>query len=629
MSKGKPQVQYGLWPSALSAKDLAETLRLSEVEWDNDGTLVWLEGRSDRGVLVALPDRESAPKELTTTLSVRAKVGYGGGNFTIADGHAIFAGDDGRLYRQALNAGSARPITPAFGCAASPTVSPDGAWVVYVHHDGANDCLALVDVEGKRWPQKLVEGADFYMQPRWHPDGGGVAFIEWDHPNMPWDSTRLAFARLEVLGDLPRLKKKEIWLEGKDLSVFQPEFSPDGRAVAYVADPDGWWRLYVRALKGGKEKAVSPKGVEVAVPAWVQGERTHGFSRDGKALYFLQNERGSWSLWSYALHGGKVQRHDALAAYTHLAMPSLCAPRGTIALLGSSDQTPTRLLCYEPHGAKVTVLRRSSGERVSPEVFSKGEPISWKCGKTDVHGLFYEPVHPEVQGIGLPPLVVLVHGGPTSQRHAAFNGEVQFFTTRGYAVLNVNYRGSTGYGRRYRDALKGQWGAYDVEDCVSGAKFLSDAGEVNPGKRVIMGGSAGGLTVLLALIHHPGFFKAGVCLYGVTNQFTLAADTHKFEARYSDSLIGPLSQASALYRERSPLFFADRIQDPLILFQGAEDRVVPRSQSDAITDSLRRRGVPFEYHVYEGEGHGWRKRETIERYYTELEAFLRLHVIYA
>jgi dipeptidyl aminopeptidase/acylaminoacyl peptidase len=224
---------------------------------------------------------------------------------------------------------------------------------------------------------------------------------------------------------------------------------------------------------------------------------------------------------------------------------------------------------------------------------------------------------------------VVSHGGPTAAASTALNLALQFWTSRGFAVLDVNYRGSTGYGRAYMLKLRGSWGIYDVEDSISGARALAEQGRVDPVKRVIMGGSAGGFTVLQTLVTNPGAFTAGVCLYGVANQFTLAADTHKFEARYLDSILGPLPEAAAVYRERSPIFHAERITDPLIVFQGEIDQVVPKAQSDEIVASLKARNVPHEYHVYAGEGHGWRKTETIEQFYTTLDKFLRQYVVFA
>jgi dipeptidyl aminopeptidase/acylaminoacyl peptidase len=245
-----------------------------------------------------------------------------------------------------------------------------------------------------------------------------------------------------------------------------------------------------------------------------------------------------------------------------------------------------------------------------------------------VNGLLYEPHNLRFQGSGKPPLIVNIHGGPTSQRSAAFNAQAQFFTSRGYAYLEVNYRGSTGYGRSYWEALKGNWGIYDVQDAVSGAKYLVEQGKADKDRLVIMGGSAGGFTVLKALEDFPGVFKAGICLYGIANQFTLVADTHKFESHYSDTLLGELPEASQVYFQRSPIFHADKIQDPIAVFQGEDDKVVPRSQSDEIVSSLRARNIPHEYHLYPGEGHGFRKTETIEHFYKTVEKFIKQYVIF-
>jgi dipeptidyl aminopeptidase/acylaminoacyl peptidase len=229
----------------------------------------------------------------------------------------------------------------------------------------------------------------------------------------------------------------------------------------------------------------------------------------------------------------------------------------------------------------------------------------------------------------LPPAIIAIHGGPTGQSSASYNARAQFFATRGFAYLEVNYRGSTGYGKNYMAALRGQWGVLDVQDAIDGARYLVDAGLADGNKLVIMGGSAGGYTVLKALVDHPGFFKAALCLYGVSNMFTLAADTHKFEERYLDSMLGPLPEASDIYRQRSPIFNADKIVDPIALFQGEIDTVVPKAQAETIVASLQQRNVPHEYHLYPGEGHGWRKQETIEAFYSTVEQFLKNHVIFA
>jgi dipeptidyl aminopeptidase/acylaminoacyl peptidase len=279
---------------------------------------------------------------------------------------------------------------------------------------------------------------------------------------------------------------------------------------------------------------------------------------------------------------------------------------------------------------RVRVCRRSTAESVPPQELSSPQRITWSASTGEsIYGLFYPPQSIRFQGRGKPPVIILIHGGPTSQAVASYQANVQFFSTRGFAVLQVNHRGSTGYGKAYVDALRGQWGIADTEDAVSGAQYLVQQGWVDATKLVIMGGSAGGYTVLQALVRHPGFFKAGICLYGISNLFTLAASTHKFEAHYLDSLIGPLPEAADCYRDRSPLFAAQRICDPIALFQGDSDQVVPKDQAEAIVASLAKRGVPHEYHVYVGEGHGFRKTATIAQFYTTVEAFLRQYVLFA
>jgi dipeptidyl aminopeptidase/acylaminoacyl peptidase len=638
---------FGLWPSPITPASQAQSLRLSDVAWDSDGeTLVWLEGRSDRGVLAcALPGQ--AFRDLTSTLSVRARVGYGGGDMAVAGGYVYFVGQAGRLYRQALAAGEARPITPPFGHMASPAPSPGGRWVVYVYTLEGKDGLAIVDAEGEGWPQKLVSGQDFYMQPCWHPDGARLAWVSWSHPNMPWDSTMLQMATLDASGSgLPAVVEVETLVDKPDVAIFQPQFSPDGRSLAYVSDEGGWGNLWLYDLEVGEHYPLTTDPVDVIQPAWVQGIRTHGFSLDGRRIFYVRNEAGFDRLWVYDLDRREARGvRSSLDDYTSLTQIAVAPRTGTLAFVASSSTTGARVVAWQPTGVSPTgaspaddapaVYRRATGETLSSADLSTPQPVQWTAGEapiekgTVVHGLYYPPASGRYTGTGLPPAIVNIHGGPTGQSTASYNARAQFFTSRGYAYLEVNYRGSTGYGKPYMAALRGQWGVLDVEDAIGGAQHLVDAGLADADRLVIMGGSAGGYTVLKCLVDRPGFFRAALCLYGVSNMFTLAADTHKFEERYLDSMLGPLPEASAIYRERSPIFDADRIVDPIAVFQGEVDRVVPLAQAEAIVESLRRRGVPHEYHLYEGEGHGWRKTETVEAFYQAVERFLRQYVIYA
>jgi dipeptidyl aminopeptidase/acylaminoacyl peptidase len=629
MTMMKVSRQFGLWDSPITPINLARGMSFSDVAWDQSGTLVWREGRSDRGVIVVQPPDGQAARDLNSDYGVRARVGYGGGDFAVGQGRVYFVeAESGRLYSQPLASGTARPITPAFGAAAAPTLSPDGRWLLFVHTYEGQDALALVDAEGKFWPSRLVSGDDFYMQPCWHPAGDRIAWVAWNHPNMPWDGTWLRTARLAANSDgLPVIQEIEEIAGGEEISVFQAQFSPDGRSLAYVSDQSGWWQLYLYDLQSGQHRQLTHTPAEHGEPAWVQGVRTFGFSPDSRYIFFQRNLAGQVSLWQFDLDNG--QEHQIpLEGYTSLSQLAVAPDGQQVALIASGSSTPLRVITCDLAG-RVKVLRRATAEDLPAEIFSTPEHITWQgMDGGAVYGLYYAPHNPAFEGPGAPPLMVMVHGGPTSQRWASFNIGVQFFTSRGYAVLDVNYRGSTGYGREYRNMLRENWGIYDVQDTVSGAQALAEQGLVDRKRMVIMGGSAGGFTVLKALEDHPGFFKAGVCLYGVSNQFSLTAETHKFEARYNDSLIGPLPQAAELYRQRSPIFFVDKICDAMIIFQGEIDTVVPRSQSDEVVASLQRRGLPHEYYLYPGEGHGFRKTENIEHMYKMIDKFLQTQVIY-
>ena len=634
MTDKKQTRQFGLWDSPITPISLARGMRISDAAWDDSGALVWLESRSDRNILVVQPPDGGAVRDLNDSFSVRAKVGYGGGDFTVGQGYVYFIDSESRrIYRQSIEAGLPEPVTPAFGSSASPVLSPNRRWLLYVHSYEGQDVLAVVDTSGKSWPRKLVSGADFYMQPTWHPDGDRIAWVEWDHPNMPWDGTSLRIAVFQNTDDsMPDAADISIIAGDKDTSIFQPEFSPDGRYLAYVSDSSGWWQLYLYDLENKEHIPVTSDKAEHGIPAWIQGMRTYGFGHDGMHLYFQRIQDASVSLWKYDIVGACERQLKLLDGYSYLEQINIGAEK--FVLVASGGRIPTRLVSGSlSQGADdllLKIIRRARSEQLPEETYTVPRSITWpgKDGE-QVHGIYYPPQSDTFGGMGKPPLIVKIHGGPTSQRFNQFDVSNQFFATRGYSVLDVNYRGSTGYGRAYRDKLRGNWGIYDVQDAVSGAQHLVDQGQVDGSKLVIMGGSAGGYTVYKALQDYPGFFKAGISLYGVTNHFTLAADTHKFEARYLDSLIGPLPEASDHYRERSPIFFADRIVDPVAVFQGEDDLVVPHDQSDEIVDSLRRRGIPHVYHLYPGEGHGFRKEETIEHLFKEIDSFLRQHVIFS
>ena len=597
------QVAYGLWKSPITPGQLSTSLRLSEPCWDTDGkSLGWIEGRSDRGVLV-VQRAGDAPRDLTADASVRAFVGYGGGDFTLAEGVAYFvAQKDQRIYRQPLKGGAARPITPEFGASCSPTVSPDGRYVAYVHTYEGIDCIAMVDGAGESWPSRLETGRDFYMQPTWSPDGKYLAWVEWDFPNMPWDGSELRVARLQLdSGARPSIKMSSVVAGGNEVSIFQPAFGRDG-SLWFVSDESGVGQIYRSETPGATAEMVTDGTGEYSRPAWAHGQRTFGPVPGGGAVA-VRSEGGFERLISIGRRGlGQGPLDD----YSAIANPTVSPDGSEVAFVGTSGTVPPRVVVSRIDDESVKVIRYSDSEAIAEGALARPRNVSWESFDGELaHGIYYPPAGGISSEMGPPPLVVIVHGGPTSQTVASFSAQAQFLATRGYGVLLPNYRGSTGYGRDYMLKLRGNWGIYDIEDSKSGASHLVSSGEVDGSRLVIMGGSAGGFTCLQSLVLHPGFYCAGVCLFGVSNMFTLASDTHKFEARYLDQLLGPLPDASDVYRERSPIFHADKIVDPLAVFHGDIDRVVPHAQSDSIVASLRARGVPHAYHVYPGEGHGW------------------------
>jgi len=631
---GKEHRPYGLWPSPITPALLADDRRLEGGLWDSDGrAVVWLEGRSGRGVLRVQCSPDEAPRELAPQWDVRAEVAYGGGDFTVHRGYAYFVvRKTGRLYRQPIAGGQPAPVTPPFGQAAAPTVSPDGHWLVYVHHDDEGaDRLAIVDTAGTFWPQILASGRDFYMQPAWSPDGTRLAWVAWDHPYMPWEESVLYLAAVEYPpGGLPRLEPAQAVAGGRQVAVQQPEFSPDGRWLYFLSDETGWSRLARLDLVSGSIAWLTPEGVECGLPAWVQGLRSFAVADGGRQLVVAAGNQGRQTLYRVDLHKGTCSPMEGLESYGEVTHVVASPAESRVLFVGSGPAIRPRLVEVDLCSGRQRVVARGSAESVPEAALARCEPVSWPSSDGDqVYGLFYAPVSERYTSSGKPPLVVLVHGGPTSQARCAWSPQAQFLATRGYAVLLVNYRGSTGYGRQYMLKLRGQWGVYDVEDAVSGVAYLASAGKIDPHRAAIMGASAGGFTVLQALIEYPETFAAGVCLYGVADPIHLATTTHKFEARYLDFLLGPLPEAAEVYRQRSPMLRAQRIRRPLAVFQGGADRIVPREQSDAIVEALRRNHTPHLYHVYEGEGHGWRNPQTIEHFYQTVEQFLRQHVALA
>jgi len=537
------------------------------------------------------------------------------------------------IYCQAVDSTHSQLIFSPSVPAAAPTPSPDGRFLLFVASTPDKGSIRLIDSDGQKEPATLVTESDFCMQPAWHPDNQHIAWVSWEHPNMPWQESSVCLA--ELLFSPPKPRVSEIITLNSLLGIsggsFQPCFSPDGHYLSFVSDHQGWFNLQVLDLTSMQISSSVEEPAEHAPPSWIQGMRSHAWAANSRQIYYLRSQAGVTQLALFDVENQSVSTVTTLGQYSMLRQLSFSPVNNTAALIASSYNSPPRVVTVEfPNDASkavVTVERRSNSELLQSDFQNEPEYLSWGSGTSACHGLYYRPEHPDFHWDGPPPVIIKIHGGPTSEYKAGYDSETLFFTSRGYAVLALNYRGSTGYGRSYRDSLKGMWGLSDVDDARSAAEHLVARELADAARVVVMGGSAGGFTVLNSLIRYPGFYRAGICRYGVADLFALARDTHKFEAYYHLYLVGDPKENEERYQERSPASHAHRIQDPLAIFQGAEDKVVPKTHSDAIAASLSSRGVPHVYRVFEGEGHGWHKAETVEEYYQNVDAFLTRFVV--
>lgn len=617
----KQALPYGLWSSPITPAMLAGGIRLNDVQWSPDGNfLVWSQSLDGKTSLFAKPACDAA-FDLGGELNPSGGVGYGGGDFFAGSQGVVIADRNGRLYLKPYADGLAHPITPAFGACASPVITPDERFVIFVHTYENKDVLAIVPLDGTSWPRILRQGADFYMQPAVSPDGKLLAWVEWDHPNMPWDGARLCLATLDA--QTKSLSEVKLLDGDADVPVFQPIFSPDSSQLVWLSNAGELDQLKLLHLASGEVETLLQDRVMMP-PAWVQGMHALAWSPDSKQIYFLENQLGQTNLRRFNLNTREISTIDT-TPYTLVEQPCVSS-KGDVALVAQSAAKPPRVLRIA--NGQTDVIARSQSEVLPVAFLSQPEAIAWQSSDgVTVHGLYYPPANPDFEAEGAPPVIVYIHGGPTSQVFDAFNLEADFFTSRGYGYFAVNYRGSTGYGRKYRDALRGEWGRVDLQDTIEGTQALIARGLADPARLIIKGGSAGGFTLLNALVHHPGFFKAGLCSYGVSNLFDL--DTHKFELHYNTSLVGELPAALKKYHAWSPVFHADKIRDAIAVFQGSDDKVVPPEHSESIVRVLKANHVPHEYKLYEGEGHGFRKKVNLIDYYESVDRFLKQYVIFS
>jgi dipeptidyl aminopeptidase/acylaminoacyl peptidase len=610
---------FGSWKSPITSALLTSSgIGFSELHFSN-GNLYWLESRPDEGgrvTIVRCPVPGTPADAIPQGFNVRTRAHeYGGGAYFVQGDTLFFSNfKDQRLYRQE-RAGTPRPITPEPPAPASlryadGRVTPDGRTIICVrerHEEGReaiNEIVAM-PADGSGPVKIILEGEDFYSFPRISPDGKKLAWTCWRHPQMPWDGTELWIGDLHSDGSVSNSRR----VAGSATeSVFQPEWAPDG-SLYFISDRTGWWNLY--AERAGKVIAVFETGAEIGVPQWMFGYARYAFLSNGR-IACIVNENGL--------------EHVVLVDTSHSKRHIVSLPHSTFGSIQSdgadrlffaaaSASTAAEVIALDVSTSKLHVLKSSLEIRIDDGCFSVPESIEFPTADNQTaFAFFYPPKNKDFAGtVGTrPPLIVISHGGPTSATTVALRLAVQYWTSRGFAVVDVNYGGSTGYGRAYRERLKGKWGIVDVEDCMNAARYLERRGDVDGKRLAIRGGSAGGYTTLCALVFH-NLFAAGASYFGVADLETLAQDTHKFESRYEEGLVGPYPQALELYKQRSPVHFADRLSCPVILLQGLEDKVVPPSQAEVMITALRAKGLPFAYVAFPTEGHGFREAANIQQ----------------
>jgi dipeptidyl aminopeptidase/acylaminoacyl peptidase len=609
---------YGGWHSPITAALVAAG------EVPLGGTRIvgqdvyWFEGKPlEGGRSVVVRHRNGQRAELTPAgFNVRTRVHEYGGGALATHGSTLFFSNfsDQRLYRQddggAPRAITPEPETPAGLRFADGRTTADGRLLICVQErhpaDGgeAVNELVVLPTDGSAAPRSIVSGHDFFSTPRISPDGRQLVWLAWDHPRMPWDGTELYLADLAADG---RVSNVRCIGGGPQESIFQPEWSPSS-VLHFVSDRTGWWNLYV--LESGQARPLAPMEAEFGVPQWVFGLSRYTFLDDGTIACLY--ERDGFDYLALLRPGQELQTLDV--PYTSFS--SLQSSGQTLVFVGASPTEPASVVRMDVPSGKREVLGRSISHDLPEGHLSSPRAIAFPTanGTAEACALYYPPTNSEFVGSSgeKPPLIVASHGGPTSMTTSQLNMEIQFWTSRGFGFVDVNYGGSSGYGRAYRERLRGTWGIVDTEDCINAARYLAQQGEVDGKRLAIRGGSAGGYTTLCALVFHDDF-AAGASYYGVADCEALAKDTHKFESRYLDGLIGPYPEAKELYRKRSPIHHADLLSCPVILFQGLEDQVVPPAQAEAMAAALHSKGLPFAYLAFEGEQHGFRKAETIQR----------------
>jgi dipeptidyl aminopeptidase/acylaminoacyl peptidase len=608
---------YGSWPSPFPIDRLTEGVVFIGEPHAAGGSRWWLEGRPEEQGRQALFRRD--PDGTVTRLTpegfnARSRVHEYGGGATLVSGELVVVSDfaTGRLHR-VVAPDELVPITPerawrfadlehdpARGrlIAVREDHEPD---TVAAHGEWVNELVAIDLASGEI--EVVASGADFYAAPRLAPDGRTLVWLEWNHPNMPWDGTELKRAAVGEGGEIG----PAVTVAGSPGDwISQPRWSPDG-VLHFVAEPDGWMNLY--RYRGGVVEAIAPMEVEFASPEWVFGNAEYAFLPDGGIL--AAGRRGGRDRLYRIAPDGSWQTLDV--PYTEVG--SVVIDGDVTVLRAVSPFEPAVAVELSLATGEVAILRRATPFVADRADVSAARHVEFpSTGGRTAHANYYAPHSTRYRAPDgeLPPLIVTSHGGPTAAAFSGWATGIQLFTSRGYAVLDVDYGGSTGYGRDYRKALEGEWGIVDVDDCVAGAEWFVAQGLADPARLAIRGGSASGFTTLAALAFRRTF-GAGTTYFGIGDLRAFVKDTHKFESRYLERMVGPWPEAQQRYLDRSPALHADQIVSPVLVEQGAEDRVVPPSEAERIVDALFERRVPHAYLLFPGEDHGFRSRDAIIR----------------
>ena len=609
----KPQVvNYGSWQSPVTSELIvSKTIGVGAVMVDGEN-IYWLEKRpQDQGRSVLVRYKDGDIKDLTPSpLSVRSNIHeYGGGAYIAKDTIYFSNYGDKRIYQQVALKQPQALTNKKEQRYADITVDSRRNRLICVCEDHQTDTEAknsIITVNlstGKI--ATLIEGNDFYSSPRLSPDGQQLAWLSWDHPHLPWDSTYLWLADIDENGLLDQVK---LVAGGEAESVCEPKWSQDGR-LYFVSDRTNWWNIYRREQNGSID-ILHQMAAEFAYPHWVFGLSTYDFAGDRLVCAYSQN--GSQNLGEINLETKKFS--EIRTRYTNISDVRGTAS-GCVVFVGGSPTEATAVIKLDLNTGQELVLKQSGDLTINLEYLSLPEAIAFPTtNKQTAYAWYYPPTNKDFTAPAqeLPPLIVKSHGGPTAAASVDLNLRIQYWTSRGFGYLDVNYGGSIGYGREYRQRLDGKWGIVDVDDCVNAAKYLVDRGKVDGNRLVITGSSAGGYTTLAALTFR-NTFKAGASYYGISDLEILANDTHKFESRYLDRLIGKYPETKAVYQERSPIHFCDRLDCPVIFFQGLQDKVVPPNQAEMMFNAIKAKNLPVAYVVFEHEAHGFRISENIKK----------------